>query len=151
MKCLLARPRVTNLGERDHCNDTRFQNVAQNSEACLPVTLGMFQCFPYQLRLLQYADLLEACCSSWQFATYAQKADPLNMAAIGNLILSCPGEEYRAKHVPPRGTLDISEVLNNVLRIHYAPEHLFLHALHPRIHLSIFVRNLLLLFPTKIK
>src|SRR5271163_2004026 len=36
MAGLLARPRVTNLGERGHCNDTRFQNVAQNSEAVLP-------------------------------------------------------------------------------------------------------------------
>ena len=41
MEGLLARPRVTNLEDTGHYNDTRFQDVAQ--EACLPVALGTFQ------------------------------------------------------------------------------------------------------------
>jgi hypothetical protein len=78
------------------------------------------------------------------------KADSVNMAGISDLISSCnsqgscPGEECRVRHIPPGGILDVSE-------IHYGSENLFLHAFHPRIHFSIFVRNLLLFFLTQIK
>jgi hypothetical protein len=64
---------------------------------------------------------------------------------------SCPGEEYHAKHIPPGGTLDISEAPNNVCIYITLPKASFsvcfiLESIFPT-----FMRNPLLFSLTEIK